>query len=386
MSDCESISGSEISFCDSESAATESIASTESGTTKSSTKSEYRPGYATVSLCSCLRNENSQLITEENKDTFIQTPESVLLSVEEWGPSIYYVRDEFITYELCRKAIENNEDSICSIKPHLITKDEYYSLCLESVTQNGFNLKFIAKDVQGQELVDAAIKKCCWAIKYARDEFKTYENCLSAVTTNGATIQHVPSKFQTKEMCEEAVKVNYYCLKYIPKEHITKELCETAVKSYGENIKDVPDEFMSTELAFIAIQPNSNYSDTTTGSNIQFIPAKYITRELILESVRSCCMTYSTIPKECITEEIEDEVLDISPYTIQHMKQTPERCMRAIKSDPYVLCSEISIESITPEIAEHIRTLPKKTKKNIKRYYKKYYKKEEFEFMSNILS
>lgn len=380
MSDCESISGSEISFCDSESAETESTT-----TIKSSTKSEeYRPGYATICLHSCLRNENSQLITEENKDTYIQTPESVLLSVEEWGPSIYYVRDEFITYELCQKAIENNEDSICSIKPHLLTKDEYYSLCLESVRRNGFNLKFIAKDVQGQELVDAAINKSCWAIEYALDEFKTYENCLSAVTRNGATIQHVPSKYQTKEMCEEAVKTEYYCLNHIPKEHITKELCETAVKSNGENIKDVPDEFMSTELAFIAIQPNGNYSDTTTGSNIQFIPAKYITRELILESVRSCGMTYSTIPKECITEEIEDEVLDINPYTIQDMKQTPERCMRAIKSDPFIICSNIEVKNITKEMMDYIDTLPKRIQKHIKRYFKKYYKKEALEYLSSL--
>jgi hypothetical protein len=106
------------------------------------------------------------LITEANKDTFKQTPESCELSVRRWGPSIMYVKDEFVTYDLCKKAIKQTDHSIECIKRELLTPEEYYKLCILSVKKNGFDMKYIPSDVQTQELCDAAIKSGCWAIEY----------------------------------------------------------------------------------------------------------------------------------------------------------------------------------------------------------------------------
>lgn len=299
-----------------------------------------------------------EIITRENHKTFIQTLESVNNSVQEWGPSIYYVHDEFIGYDLCVKAIENHNGAICSIKRHLLKEEEYYNLCLLSVSKNGWNMKEIPKVVQSQELCNAAIKSICWGYKYCLDKFKNYENSFSAVERNGQILEYVPKSFIDTEMCMAAVKSGYSCLKYVPKELLTQEICTEAVKANGKNIKNVPGEFMSSELGLIAVtssDPNDS-SGNIAGSNIQYIPEKYLTKEIIVESVRRWYSNYSRISKEYLTEDIEDAVLDASPYCIEFMKQTPERCMRALKINPFVI-GKIKNENITKEMAEYILSL-----------------------------
>jgi hypothetical protein len=310
----------------------------------------------------------SKIINDLNVVTFVQTLESVTRSVIEWGTSIAHVRDEFITFELCKLAIEESHAALCGIKPHLLTKEQYYELCLESVTQYGWNIKHVSKEFQTQELADIASETCCWAIQHISDEFKTYENCMKSVEKNGETLQHVPKPLIDRNMCMAAVKTDFPCLKYIPNEFITQDLCTCAVKSNGENIKHVPEEFMSSELAFLAISSPGPYptSSGMAGDNIVHIPPKFITKEIIIESLKECAYIYPRIPKECITEEIEEIAFDFSPENIKYINQTPERCMRAIKRDPQVVTFGcIKRENITSEMAKYILELPKEIRKRV---------------------
>jgi hypothetical protein len=373
MSVCKSISGSEIP----EASDSDSLSTT-------SSEPEYRPGYATIPLHPChplFRERGDVIITEQNRKTFIQTPESVLVSVTEWGPSICFVKEELLTYELCKVAIENNDGAICSIKPHLFTKEEYYNLCLLAVKENGWNLKFIPEYVQTQELTDAAIARSCWAYRHSREEFKTPENSLSAIQRNGQIMEFVPRQFITQEMCEIAAKTRYPCLNHIPKEFLTKEICEMGVRANGENVRWVPDEFMSSDLAWIAINSSapSNPSSDMAAANIQYISGKFLTKEIIVDSAKRWYCTYSRIPKECLTEDIEDAVLEVSPYCIKHMKQTPERCWKAFKSCPSVLSDCLALENITREMVEHLETLPEK------KYIKRFMKKEDLNKIMSLL-
>jgi hypothetical protein len=319
----------------------------------------------TIPLHPCLlRGKN--IITDRNYRFIQQTVEIVTESVEEWGPSISYVRKEFITYDLCKKAIANNSDAISCIRRELLTEKEYYDLCLQTVTDNGWRLKEVPQSLQTQELCDAAIKRSCWAIEFCRDEFKTEANCLSAVRRNGQTIHHVPRRFVTSEMCMAATKSPFVCLEFIPREFLTHEICEEAVRSNGESIKVVPEEFMSSKLAYLAVTTPRQYDSdpNCSGVNIQFIPGKFLNKEIIVESARRWHHTYSTIPKECLTEEIEDAVLDVAPFCIRHMKQTPEKVMRAIRVNP---CSIAYVEEAnrTAEMATYILGLPSKMRKRI---------------------
>jgi hypothetical protein len=358
VSDCISLNGSDIEMA-------ENYDDTYSLATHIT--EEYY-GYSTIPLHPFLMRDKV-IITEENYKTFEQTPESVIKSVEDWGPSIYYVRDEFITYDLCERAIKNHNWAIGSIKPHLLTEEEYYKLCLQSVTENGWTMKEIPEEVQTQELCDTAVKSICWALQFCLDKYKTYENCYSAVERNGEIIEHVPKRFIDEKLCMAAAKSRYPCLHLIPKGLITKEMCDEAVKANGENVKGVPDEFMSTALGWLAIKSPapSNPSDDMAGGNIKYIPAKYLTKELIVESAKKWYCTYSSIPKEYITEEIEEAVLEVAPYCIRDMKQTPERCLKAMKKYPSVLSDCIEVENITSELVEYFESLDYSTKYSIMR-------------------
>jgi len=320
-------------------------------------------GYKTVPLHPfhpLFREHGEKIITNENRWTFQQTPESLLQSVTLLGPSISYVLRKFITYELCKLAIESHGDSICGIEPDTVSAEEYYALCLQTVRKKGGMLDEIPKEVQTQELCDAAIESRCWAIEYCLDRFKTYENCFSAVMGNGKVLVHVPAKYIDEAMCMAAVKSKYPCLDKIPKEFLTKDLCEAAVKANGENVKWVPDKFMSCELGYIAITSPGPYASSSdmAGSNIQYIPAKYLTKDTIVESARRWYPTYKTVPDECRTDEIEDAVLEVAPICIQYMNQTPERCLKAIKICPYTSMRYIKKENITDEMTEIFLALP----------------------------
>jgi hypothetical protein len=271
-----------------------------------------------------------------------------------------------------------------SINPQLLTKEQYYELCLNSVKNNGWNMKFIPKSIYTQELVDAAINSACWAIQYIEEKFKTPENCLEAVKGNGQTMGFVPRQFITNEMCELAVKTRYECLNHIPKEYLTQKICEMAVKANGKNVEWVPDEYMSSDLALEAIRSPapSNPNSDMAGANIQYIKGKFLTKEIIVESARKWFSTFQTIPKEYLTEEIEEAVLDVAPFCIKWIKQTPERCMKAFKMCPSVITDYIDTQNITKEMVEHLDTLPS----DQKRFYKRMLSEERIRHCMSLFS
>jgi hypothetical protein len=296
-------------------------------------------------------------LNARNRHIFVQTPESVAQSVELIGTSIDYVNDDFITYDLCIAAITWYGGEIHSIltRRHLFTTREYYDICLHTVRLNGWDLKYIPDDVQTQELCDTAVRTSCWALEFVRDEFKTYDNCYSAVRRNGQTMKFVPDVLIDEAMCLAGAKARYPCLNFIPRRFLTRELCYIAVRGDGGDIKNVPEEFMSSELAYLAITSpaTSNPTSNMAGSNIQYVPARYLTREIILEALKRWSGIYGRIPAECITPEMELEILDVSPWCLRSMEQTPEKCMRAIRADSRVLRQVMKREDITREMAEY---------------------------------
>ncbi len=343
------------------------------------TERPYKPGYSTLPLHPIMERMLPPSITERNRHMYMQTPETVLASVESWGPSIAYVRDEFITYDLCEAAIKCHSGSIYSIKPHLLSEREYYDLCMLSVADNGWNLKFIPAEVQTQELCNAAVKSTCWSLQYVRDEFKTYDDCYSAVSRNGQILQYVPAHLIDEAMCVAAAKTRYPCLEFIPRQYLTREMCYDSVKGDGMAIKDVPEEFMSSELAYLAITspaPCSSNEDSA-GNNMRHVPPQYLTREIILTALKKHCYVYSCVPAEYLTDEFKNEILDVSPRCIQYMVQTPANCLRALKASWRVLRYDIKRQNITREMAAYAMTLG--------REYKIDFGKELYRYLRSLL-
>jgi hypothetical protein len=319
-------------------------------------------------LCSCCYSDEEseytnrpespidlEYLNARNRHIFVQTPESVAQSVELIGTSIDYVNDEFITYDLCIAAITWYGGEIISIleRRHLLSESEYYNICLHTVKVNGWGLKYIPADVHTQELCDEAVRGSCWALQHVRDEFKNYDNCYSAVRRNGQTLQYVPKGLIDEAMCLAAAKAGHPCLNFIPRRYLTREMCYIAVGADGSDFKNVPEVFRSSELAYLAITSpaSSNPTSDMAGANIQYVPQHHLTREIILEALRRWPGIYGRV--EYIPPEMELEILDVSPWCLRSMEQTPEKCMRAIRADSRVLRQVMKREDITREMAEY---------------------------------
>ena len=88
-------------------------------------------------------------------------------------------------------------------------KDQTPELCLLSVMQNGYNIKFVKK--QTPELCFTAINQNGFAIKYVREQ--TPELCLLAVKQSFRTLQYIRER--TPELCLEALKQNSLALWFL---------------------------------------------------------------------------------------------------------------------------------------------------------------------------
>jgi hypothetical protein len=146
-----------------------------------------------------LRPPNS-ILDAENVSNFRQTPRTVKQSVIMWGPSLEFVRPEFITYDLCKRAIESHDGAIAYVPRNLLTAEEYHALCVLAVSLNGFVLREIPHDAMTAEIVAAAHDHTCCAIMFTPREFLTEELCWASIRRNGEMFEYVPTEFKTEEM------------------------------------------------------------------------------------------------------------------------------------------------------------------------------------------
>lgn len=295
-----------------------------------------------------------EFLREDNQHTYMQTPESCEQSIKVWAASIAYVRDEFITFDLCKKAVKKDGYAIRNINRNLLTPEEYYELALIAVKQNPFSFSEVPGDIQTQELCDVAVKSGCWALPYCYRGFRTPELCLSAVSRNGQTLKHVPEEHITYELCLAAINSGYECMEYIPKEYITPELCKAAVEASGRNIEHIPKEYITSEIGLIAVKTKAKHElFSMAGRNIRFIPTEHITKEIILEALRDSAHAYELIPKELLNDEIYEAILEVEPACIMYMPQTPKLIIKALKADIRIIQC-IKKVNMTPEVAKYI--------------------------------
>jgi hypothetical protein len=153
-----------------------------------------------------LKSFCSNIIDEENHRGFRQTPQTVKTSVRMWGPSLQYVRPDLITYKLCKLAILSHDGAIEYVPRDKFTEEEYHTLCLLAVSDNGFTLKEIPKDAINREIVEAAHRHTCCAIMFTPREFLTEELCWKAIARNGEMMEYVPADLATEEMRKAAAE------------------------------------------------------------------------------------------------------------------------------------------------------------------------------------
>jgi hypothetical protein len=151
-----------------------------------------------------LTSFSSNILDEENHNTFQQTSHTVKDSVRRWGTSLKYVRADLITYKLCEDAVISDGYALEYVPREQFTAEEYHRLCLIAVYNNGFVLKCVPKDAISREIVEYAHNHTCCAIMFTPRELLTEELCWKAIERNGEMITYVPDELATEEMRKAA--------------------------------------------------------------------------------------------------------------------------------------------------------------------------------------
>jgi hypothetical protein len=103
-----------------------------------------------------------------------------------------------------------------------------YSLCLEAVSKDKMNLKYVPANYRTKELCEQ-IKRFNGILKYTPHKIKTYEICINAVKRNRYDLQYVPRKFKTVELCLSSLFGGIENFRYIPKYLLAEEFYELAI-------------------------------------------------------------------------------------------------------------------------------------------------------------
>ena len=127
----------------------------------------------------------------------------------------------------------------------------YYERKLKS---NEIYISKVPDELKTPELCKIAVESNDDNFQFVPDELKTPELCKIALKLEGANLRYVPDKLKTSKLCKIAVAENGFAIKYVPKEFITPELCKIAVEHDGYALKYVPDKFKTPELCKIALE------------------------------------------------------------------------------------------------------------------------------------
>jgi hypothetical protein len=221
------------------------------------------------------------------------------------------------TLEMCISIIKkSNVHTSCTIIKKILSHFDTPEIRLLAITNNPINLQYI-KD-PSQEL------------------------CIKAVTLCGLMISKIPEKYQTQELWENAVKQNTTALhdnlKYIYIRNNMHSFTSTSdyqasqkiIEAYCKTIDEDRTRFNIIniiKLLEIAIEKNGFY--------IQYMPAKYVTRDLCLKALNSSCIS-SIKYIQNQTEEYCELAIHKDGDNLEFIKdQTSKLCKQAILKDIY---------------------------------------------------
>jgi hypothetical protein len=171
------------------------------------------------------------------------------------------VLPEWTDLAFCLSAVSQNINALEYINPLMI--DEYQSICLAAVRTDGYALELIERKYQTAEIQRAAIEQNGSAIQFVEEhqpndvylevvrqngynlrwvpkQLINYELCLEAIRNYGLALKHVPDELKSEELCQIAVQKDRFALKYVPTNLKTVELCLSAVGNYKHMMRYVP--------------------------------------------------------------------------------------------------------------------------------------------------
>jgi hypothetical protein len=166
-----------------------------------------------------------------------------------------------------------------------------YSLCLEAVSQNKINIKYVPIHYKSKELCEH-IKYFNGILKYTPYKLKTYKICINAVKRNRFDLQYVPRKYKTVELCLTSLFIGTESFRYIPKYLLTEEFYKLAISINPYILRYIPENSLNIHLCFHAVLQDHRIID--------YIPKEY--RSKCSKLIERNCSIYKS--KEGISNSL----------------------------------------------------------------------------------
>lgn len=126
--------------------------------------------------------------------------------------------------------------------------EQSYADLLETIKQDGLQLKQIPKREQTLDICQIAVAQNPLALKHVSVKFRSEEMCSSAVERNPQAFRYVPESLRNKHIIEMALRYDYKLLNVISPNERTSEACILALKMDARAVSYVPDNLRPTLL------------------------------------------------------------------------------------------------------------------------------------------
>lgn len=123
---------------------------------------------------------------------------------------IYEIKNPLPTINNSIKGFLKSEFSFTIDKVELTDKKSYEvwsdnQLCIDILKNNGFQLKYVPKDLQTYEMCENAIKNTGYAIEYANDKYKTSELCIIAIKCDEKLLNIIPNNLKEDDTIKDII-------------------------------------------------------------------------------------------------------------------------------------------------------------------------------------
>lgn len=216
------------------------------------------------------------------------------------------------TAEMVEDAIINHSaNSRRPVLDALSKKQLTKELCQVAFQNDKRNFLFIPKKFIDKEMSEQAVVYDGSYLSHVPQQYITPELCATAITDAGSNLEYVPEEFRTKELCIKALnnssKDYYkYTINFIPARILRKigreYAYKLAVKQTPASIQSIPLKYVTEELAELAVA--GGQQDASGYTPIKYIPARFLTEDLVAKAVESCPQSVKDIPEKYITVKL----------------------------------------------------------------------------------
>jgi len=277
------------------------------------------------------------------------------------GDAFRYFPCEFMTDDVCRRAVELNGCNLVWIPIEKQTAELVQTAKWKPLGAGPF-LSKIRPDLVTVELCKVVIRKNSEhymdsinknEIKYALKVLKSADDIGKIVQLTCYALKCLPVAKRSANLCRKAIQKHPGAVRDLPVHHLTNavlmELCELAILS-GAFIRQVPKMLRTSAMVRDAVGRNAKH--------LYLLDADELTPELLAFVVQRNGMTLQYVPVKKRTGALIDAAIAQNGLALEFLskrERTPARILVAVKSNPLAIQF---VGDLTKEIAMAVVSAP----------------------------